>query len=95
MNLKAINWLNLIPVKVIVVEEVVQDGAALEHGDVAVDESGHLPVGVGCQELLGLIRPVGKISVSVTSQPFVAGNKLLNNHKLAKQPWSKRFHSLT
>ena len=62
MNLKAINWLNLIPVKVIVVEEVVQDGAALEHGDVAVDESGHLPVGVGCQELLGLIRSVGKIS---------------------------------
>ena len=40
----------------------MQDGAALEHGDVAVDESGYFPVGIGRQKLLGLIRPVGKIS---------------------------------
>ena len=43
-------------VEVVVVEDVVQDGAPLEHGGVAVYERGHLSVGVGRQELLGLVR---------------------------------------
>ena len=44
-------------VEVVVVEDVVQDGAPLEHGGVAVYERWHLAVGVGRQELLGLVRP--------------------------------------
>ena len=59
-------------VEVVVVEDVVQDGAPLEHGGVAVYERWHLAVGVGRQELLGLVRPVISFFLS-TPLKYVLG----------------------